>query len=103
MLTAKRGTNANPARWFQQIYARQGRYNEAEMLGESKTGKRTPGAVQAQGDARDAGKGGRRKADAALPDPLAANLRAVFSAVESEPVPDRFRDLLDRLAQDERK
>ncbi|MFN3613070.1 MAG: NepR family anti-sigma factor [Rubrimonas sp.] len=73
------------------------------MLGESKTGKRKPGAVEAQADGGDPGRPARRRRDAALPDPLAANLRAVFSAVESEPVPDRFRDLLDRLAQEERK
>lgn len=73
------------------------------MLGENKTGKRSPGAVEAQGDKSGTTKRERAKPAATLPDPLAANLRAVFSAVESEPVPDRFRDLLDRLAQEERK
>jgi hypothetical protein len=45
------------------------------------------------GGKADQGRGRRRASD----DPIAAGLRRLWQDVESEPVPDSFLDILDRI------
>ena len=49
--------------------------------------------------------GPARKAGASLTDPnaqIASKLKALYNAVEQEPIPDMFLDLLEKLDQAER-
>lgn len=47
--------------------------------------------------------GARMGASDADKDMIGRNLRKLFSTVEEEPIPDRFQDLLRKLAEEEAK
>lgn len=85
-----------------QARAQDGRMQEVRMQPDGTVGG---GAPQAAADDSDGAKDGMgaRKLDDASQTSIEDRLRSMFDQVASEPVPDRFMDLLDKLERSEKR
>lgn len=57
--------------------------------------------AQAEAASRNRRRSNRQAVDPVIPDAIGRQLRAFYQEVANEPVPDRFTELLNRLAEEQ--